>query len=492
MKIAKHWPFLNEIFIIVSNTSGDIIIFSMFFALFFIIFALIGMELFGNIVKFDSNNLKDLANGTSFRFNFDDFSNAFLTCFSLMTGESWTWVSMPYTRFNTIPGVIYIISVQCFLNIILTNLFLAIFLQNFFSDPEKVKMDDEDKKNREFELMVKSRSKNVIKPVEKYHKQKTLLSALKVFRTLITLARSKRDRRYKELESGVILEGISFDYFHHDNIIRIIIGTIIESSIFIFFSFAVIVANSIILTYDTPFNDPNGSTAELIRDFNICTVIFFIIEIILKSITYGLISNGPNSYFQNIWNLFDFILTIINFIDICLTSEQYAIRKVFMLCRVLRVLKITTLNSGFRLCLQAIVNGYSQIIQVLAMGLMFFVIYAIICVHFFGGLLYYCEGPELSSLEKINTVYDCMNYGAEWKLKDANFDNVLAALMLEFEMFCAKGFVATVGPLSDAEEYDLQPKYKNHLYRVIFLSLFVVIGYLFIRAILTGIITILN
>ena len=41
------------------------------------------MDKYENIVPFDTKNAK------SPRFNFDDFINAFVTCFTILIGEGW-------------------------------------------------------------------------------------------------------------------------------------------------------------------------------------------------------------------------------------------------------------------------------------------------------------------------------------------------------------------------------------------------------------------
>lgn len=42
----------------------------------------------------------------------------------------------------------------------------------------------------------------------------------------------------------------------------------------------------------------------------------FAIELIFKWIVYGIISNGPQSYFKDGWNFLDFVITNVSILSI--------------------------------------------------------------------------------------------------------------------------------------------------------------------------------
>ena len=488
-KLVRKWQSLNETLSILVKSSADIATFAILLALFIFMYAIIGMELFANIVKFDDNNAKDLINGKSPRFNFDDFSHAIISSFTLLIGETWGDVFFEYARFNQAAGVIYVISAEVMLNIFLVNLFLAILLQGFFVDEDQVKMQEEDRKDAKFNLRRMKTTRKGFNVVKRYHKQRTFLTALKTFRIILWLADVCKTKRQPEKVSEFY--GDSLQIFGPNNSFRIFIGHIVKSSIFQYLSCAVIAINSIVLSFKTPLQDPNGSLCTIAYIIDLVTLGFFILEILMKTTAFGFISNGENSYLRSPWNILDFFITVISIVGLILNSSETWVEKVIMLFRVLRAVRVVTLNEGFRLCIQAIVQGSPKILQTIFVGGLFFLVFALISVHFFGGIFYYCDvdAVERININNVVTAYDCMNLGGEWRDRDINFNNILGSLMILFELFTGKSWNEMVEYLGDAVDVDYQPQYQINLARIWFIAAYMIIGFLFIRAVLTGVVS---
>ena len=43
---------------------------------------------------------------------------------------------------------------------------------------------------------------------------------------------------------------------------------------------------------------------------------FFVAELFIKVIVFGLVKNGPNSYLRKKWNIFDFLIVIVSIVSI--------------------------------------------------------------------------------------------------------------------------------------------------------------------------------
>ena len=102
--------------------------------LFILIYALLGKELY--LRKFgELQDNRDLV----IRHNFDDFLQAFLTVFQIMTMENWQDILYVALNCNVpvIITMIYLISWIVLGNFLLLNLFLAILIDGFTSKPEK-------------------------------------------------------------------------------------------------------------------------------------------------------------------------------------------------------------------------------------------------------------------------------------------------------------------------------------------------------------------
>ena len=70
--------------------------------------------------------------------------------------------------------------------------------------------------------------------------------------------------------------------------------------------------SSIHLVLDSPLKDPNGKLNSALHVVDIILTVIFVLEAILKMYAYGIIFNGPESYFRVIWNLLDFVIVVIS------------------------------------------------------------------------------------------------------------------------------------------------------------------------------------
>ena len=97
-----------------------------------LVFSLLGVELFSNYVKFDSEgNVSD--EGTSPRLNFDDPLNGVISVFTCLIGDDWQYIMHDLIRVkrDRVMPCLYFLLVMIIGNLFLMNLFLAILLKNF-------------------------------------------------------------------------------------------------------------------------------------------------------------------------------------------------------------------------------------------------------------------------------------------------------------------------------------------------------------------------
>lgn len=75
---------------------------------------------------------------------------------------------------------------------------------------------------------------------------------------------------------------------------------------------------------------------------------------------------------------------------IIVKERSLAILKVLRLIRVLRPLRVIGKNQGLKLALQTLVHAIPSIINVTIIAFLFYLIFALFCVTFVKGELYYC------------------------------------------------------------------------------------------------------
>uniref|UniRef100_A0A663EEU4 Voltage-dependent R-type calcium channel subunit alpha n=1 Tax=Aquila chrysaetos chrysaetos TaxID=223781 RepID=A0A663EEU4_AQUCH len=139
-KITKYWASLRNLVVSLMSSMKSIISLLFLLFLFIVVFALLGMQLFGGRFNF--------IDGTPSA-NFDTFPAAIMTVFQILTGEDWNEVM--YNGIRSQGGVrsgmwssIYFIVLTLFGNYTLLNVFLAIAVDNLANAQELTKVRSEE------------------------------------------------------------------------------------------------------------------------------------------------------------------------------------------------------------------------------------------------------------------------------------------------------------------------------------------------------------
>ncbi len=483
-KLVNKWKALGETLSFIWSTFGDIINFLVLLALFVLMYAVIGMELYAGKAKFNEDDLLDLEHGTSPRYNFDNLRDALLASYTLVIGENWASFLYVYCRVNYTIGIIYFYSAVFIMNVFLVNVFTALILQNFFADEQKKLVEEEERRNHEFDEF--RRQERLNPPKEKYrHRERTLLTALKIFRTVIGLNKMCKEKKKKPQH---MLFGTSLYVFSEENPLRLWIHWIVRSDALNFLTCILMIANSVLVTFETKLYDPNGPIVQKAKIVDICLAVYFIMEILAKIFVYGLIANGEESYFRNPWNILDTVSTLALVLQLCISDGYMVVGEIIMLLRALRVSRLVTVREGFQLSIQAIGKALPSFVQTLGIAGLFFFVFSVFGIHYYKGMMYYCSKTNITGEPKIVTIYDCMDYGGEWRNTDISFDNMLMAFMTLFELLTAKFWWTLVLGLADNYGVDKEPVEFSNTSTIYFVVLCTIVGFLFVRAIITGLI----
>ncbi|XP_028843660.1 voltage-dependent P/Q-type calcium channel subunit alpha-1A-like isoform X6 [Denticeps clupeoides] len=139
-KVTKYWASLRNLVVSLLNSMKSIISLLFLLFLFIVVFALLGMQLFGGQFNFDSGTPPT---------NFDTFPAAIMTVFQILTGEDWNMVM--YDGIESQGGVnkgmvfsVFFIVLTLFGNYTLLNVFLAIAVDNLANAQELTKDEQEE------------------------------------------------------------------------------------------------------------------------------------------------------------------------------------------------------------------------------------------------------------------------------------------------------------------------------------------------------------
>ncbi|XP_058998271.1 voltage-dependent N-type calcium channel subunit alpha-1B isoform X6 [Mustela lutreola] len=138
-KVTKYWSSLRNLVVSLLNSMKSIVSLLFLLFLFIVVFALLGMQLFGGQFNFNDETPTT---------NFDTFPAAILTVFQILTGEDWNAVM--YHGIESQGGVskgmfssFYFIVLTLFGNYTLLNVFLAIAVDNLANAQELTKDEEE-------------------------------------------------------------------------------------------------------------------------------------------------------------------------------------------------------------------------------------------------------------------------------------------------------------------------------------------------------------
>lgn len=148
-KVTKYWTSLRNLVASLINSMRAIASLLLLLFLFIVIFALLGMQVFGGKFNFPDKEKP--------RHNFDTFYTSLLTVFQILTGEDWNEVM--YDGINAYGGVsrigilacVYFIILFICGNYILLNVFLAIAVDNL-ADAESLTPIEKEDEEEEGEL----------------------------------------------------------------------------------------------------------------------------------------------------------------------------------------------------------------------------------------------------------------------------------------------------------------------------------------------------
>ncbi|KAG6604562.1 Voltage-gated Ion Channel (VIC) Superfamily [Phytophthora cinnamomi] len=154
IKLARNWRSLRELLEMIGRAVAGIANFGVLLFIFIYIYALIGMQFFGNTMRFDNNgyptpyNVNEYWFGTVPRINFDTFLWSLISVFKIITADNWNEDIYDIIRGNGMYAALYPLSLMVFGNFIMMNLFLALLLDKFSTsdDEDQTKIKEMDAK----------------------------------------------------------------------------------------------------------------------------------------------------------------------------------------------------------------------------------------------------------------------------------------------------------------------------------------------------------
>ena len=530
-KFAKKGGFFQKFIVFIIVSLKDLVFYCILLIIFIIIFAIAGREFFANEIYIeysidDYNYIFD--EKISPRENFDTLIDSFVTTFIFFIGDRWPFIMSKYMKIFHTSSVVFFLAIIFIGNIALLNIFLSIMLNNynqnydfnFFIKNNKKKkkliknnISDDDDFSDDDDDVQKLKKKNKIKFYfykikEFFYKflnicikeNNTNLNKLSKRRKAIIKNDLKSSENFvkkvEKYKNHLKIERKSFNYFSSTNKIRLFCAKIVQDyKWFEIVSVINIIISLIILALDGPYID-DLNKKKLLFSFDVITTIFSFIEIILKSISFGFLFNGENSYLRYEFNSLDFISFVISVIYLSLSYDSYLkinnasenisnsmkVLRFIKLLRLFRIIKIFELSKSLQAVIKSFYNSCIEVIKIVLIASLFILIFDIIGVNYFRGRFSRCDFLNVPQefMSKVRDKWSCLDYGGDWVTPYPNLDNIGTGFILFFEMMTTDNWSKYMFYSMDATTFNTQPVVNNSKRWCLFFIAYMLFSFFFI------------
>ncbi|CAH2089701.1 unnamed protein product [Euphydryas editha] len=268
--------------------------------------------------------------------------------------------------------------------------------------------------------------------------------------------------------------------------IRTFVLRYVDTPAFEWFVLVLIFASSITLCFEDIHLEKNKPLKKILYWTNLSFCMIFVIEMFFKWIALGFYR-----YFTSFWTLLDFTIVFVSVFSLLIEeNENLKVLRSLRTLRALRPLRAISRWQGMRIVVNALMYAIPSIFNVLLVCLVFWLIFSIMGVQFFGGKFFKCvnnEG-ELLPLEIINDKWECYYNNYSWINSKISFDHVGIAYLALFQVATFEGWMEVMADAVDARGVDLQPSREANLYAYIYFVIFIVCGSFFTLNLFIGVI----
>ncbi|CAL1275564.1 unnamed protein product [Larinioides sclopetarius] len=548
-KVTKYWTSLCNLVASLINSVRSIASLLLLLFLFIMIFALLGMQVFGG--RF---NYKDLEEKP--RHNFDSFVQALLTVFQILTGEDWNEVMYDGIRayggvesWGVLASIYFIILFICG-NYILLNVFLAIAVDNLADADSLTGVEKEEEEEEGAEVVPeggegegeKGSQEELDDEMCKRNRRKSELLKLDgVQMNHVGFApdimnqveiRINPDEEKGEEEEGEGEEGLedeeceeeesragsqgarprrlseldaipnkiipippysAFFIFSPTNCFRVFCHRVINHSLFGNIVLACILISSAMLAAEDPLSSDTPRN-KILNKFDMFFTTVFTVEITLKAVTYGLILH-KGSFCRSAFNNLDILVVSVSLISFGFDNGAISVVKILRVLRVLRPLRAINRAKGLKHVVQCVIVAVKTIGNIMLVTFLLNFMFGVIGVQLFKGKFYSCtDGSKL--FEK-----DCQGYfivydGGDitkpkteervWDRYKFNFDDVAKAMLTLFTVSTFEGWPQLLYVAIDSKGEDEGPYYNYRPMVAIFFIIYIIIIAFFMVNIFVG------
>ena len=537
LRLLRFFPTMQRQLATMLRTLDNIATFLLLLTLFFLLFSIIGMSLFGcrylSVVDKTVCKISNFQNGTSTEDEtcqrweaFESPLSALLTVLQILTqDDGWSQVMRDAMASVGPWASVYFVLLVVFGSYVLLSMLLAII---------EVGLTRNFGKQKSFHDSVSPCSGNFI-----YSRTGTMSrepnrhptgSAIQDTSDMVTSSTQPSgpppglfDRFLQWLGSDRFSKEGDYSLFllAPDNRARKWLLGILTSKRFDQIVLVVILFNCLVVAFERPAIAPDSFERRFLDEANHFFNTFFIIEAALKIIAEGFVY-GSKTYLRNGWNIFDFCLVSLSIVELLieLNEARFATAAIkalhiLRLFHTFRPLRAINRAPGLKMVLKTLATTLKPIGVILIITLCIFFVFGVLGVQLYRGCFFRCRiigekqaqmvakrrmlwAPHrlgqhhhtvtassrlvvneslISVLPTITNRDECLVHeGLEWSNEENNFDSLGHALMTLFVLLSFDGWKDIAQNGLNCVGVDLQPQRNYNPWHLIFFMSFLMIN----------------
>ena len=268
---------------------------------------------------------------------------------------------------------------------------------------------------------------------------------------------------------------------------RAVLLTIVTSRVFDAVVLLLIIASSIALVFEDSRLRHNPGREHDLWVASIFFATAFTLEMLLKIGAYG-----PWGYVSSPWNCLDAFIVAISIAALAASGGNLTALRSLRTLRALRPLRAISRWEGMKVVINALFSAIPQIGNVLLLCSLFWLIFAILGVQFFGGQFYKCIDTSTEELFDVSVVNDkaaCLaRNDSAWVNSNVNFDHVGTGFIALFQVATFEGWMEVMQDAVDQRGVDMQPSREHTFHSYVFFVIFIIAGSFFTLNLFIGVI----
>nr|CAJ2471590.1 unnamed protein product [Leishmania braziliensis] len=228
----------------------------------------------------------------------------------------------------------------------------------------------------------------------------------------------------------------------------------------------VIYAASVCLAFYTPSDGNrdfggsyNSAKYKALHVLDNIFSILFVVEMVLRWISMGVVLPVGRAYFWHLWNIFDFFIVIISLVSWGRSDIFLRYLKVMRCFRILGPLRYWKWGSNsMSYVARTIWDSIPTLANVCLLMLMNYIVWAILFVSIFMNKLNYCSNTTIVSATQ------CVEAGYTWAPTQRNFRNFYESLLTTFEISTGAEWLDVIYSAVDSHSTVLSPVMNRHQY----------------------------